>query len=87
MGAENASKIMSKVFKASVPKIQFIVWIINSVLRLVIYYVGEPVGEMTGEKTYHCEHHFDLSIYDDTLFVAKHNHRSLQCYQLNFDQE
>ena len=58
----------------------------NFGLRFVICYVGESVGEMTGEKTKN-SHHFDLSIRDGTLFVAKHNKRSLQCYQLNFDQE
>ena len=55
-------------------------------LIFVICYVGESVGEMTGEKTQHC-HHFDFSIYDDTLIVAKCFTHSLQCYQLNFDQE
>ena len=58
----------------------------NSGLRFVICYVGESVGEMTGEKTKNCLH-FDLSIHDDTLIVAKYNTYSLECYQLNFDQE
>ena len=58
----------------------------NIGLRFVICYVGESVGEMTGQKTNNC-HHFDLSIHDDTLIVAKHYLLSLQCYQLKFDQE
>ena len=58
----------------------------NFALRFVICYLGESVGEMTGEKTYDY-HHFDMSIHDDTLIVAKYSSTSLQCYQLNFDQE
>ena len=55
-------------------------------LRFVICYVGESVGEITGEKAINsC--HFDLSINDDTLIVVKYDTHSLQCYQLNFDQE
>ena len=55
-------------------------------LSFDICYVGEVVGEMTGENTNNCNH-FDLSIRDDTLILAKHETSSLQCYQLNFDRE
>ena len=58
----------------------------NSGLRFVICYAGESVGEMKGKKTKNCDH-FDLSINNDTLIVAKYDTRSLQCYQLHFDQE
>ena len=58
----------------------------NSGLRFVVCYVGESVGELTGDMSSVC-HLFDLSILDVTLVVAKYNTHSLQCYQLNFDQE
>ena len=58
----------------------------NLGLSYLICYVGESVGEMTGEKTSNSDH-FDLSINDDTLIVAKCSKHSLQCYQLNFEQE
>ena len=58
----------------------------NFGLKFVICYAGESVGEMTGEKPIY-SHHFDLSIYDNTLIVAKHIIHSVQYYQLNFDQK
>ena len=39
---------------------------------------------MTGEKTLQSQHHFDLSISDDSLIVAKYHNKKLQRYQLNF---